>query len=357
MPKRRSVIPALRIFPSRASGVLGWLRNRRRAACCRRTSVLENALRQLFADVRIREVEAGKGRCGGLIVVGLDARALLLRVEKQSRWNYHSNPKVQMSDHAPREVQTFPRARKLVTDVGRLSAGRPVIRGLLEIDVTDARDKIRQHRETTGEGISFTGFLVACAGRAIDANRDVHACRDWLGRLVIFEDVDISTLIEVEHDGRKFPVGHIVRSANQKTVEEIHGEIREVQNRPTRERNVRRLLAIAYVPGFLRRIFLRLVDRVPGLAKNLKGTVVLTSVGMFGGTAGWGLALPTHSLGITVGSIVEKPRYVGGELVPREILHLTMDFDHDIVDGAPAARFAQHFVELVEGAEGLPELP
>ncbi len=260
-----------------------------------------------------------------------------------------------MSDDAPHQIIPFPRARRLVTDVGRVVKGRPVIRGLLEIDVTAPRQKIRAHREKTGEGLSFTGYLVACAGQAIDAHKSVHACRDWRGRLVVYEDVDISTMIEVERDGKRFPVGHIVRAANKKTVREIHQEIRDVQNQPTRERNVARLMAISAAPGFLRRLFLRIVDKSPRLTKQLKGTVVLTSVGMFGSGAGWGLALPTHTLGITVGGIATKPGFVDGKVEPREILHVTLDFDHDIVDGAPAARFAQRFAEIVEAGDILPD--
>lgn len=260
-----------------------------------------------------------------------------------------------MSDDAPHQIVPFPRARRLVTDVGRVVKDRPVIRGLLEIDVTEARKKIRAHREKTGESLSFTGYLVACAGQAIDAHKQVHACRDWRGRLIVYDDVDISTMIEVEQEGKRFPVGHIVRAANKKSVREIHEEIREVQDQPTRERNVGRLMAISAAPGFLRRLFLRIVDKSPRLTKKLKGTVVLTSVGMFGSGAGWGLALPTHTLGITVGGIAEKPGFVDGQVEPREILHVTLDFDHDIVDGAPAARFAQRFAEIVEAGEALPE--
>lgn len=37
----------------------------------------------------------------------------------------------------------------------------------------------------------------------------------------------------------------------------------------------------------------------------------------------------------------------------REYLNVTLDFDHDIVDGAPAARFGQRFRELVESGHGL----
>jgi pyruvate/2-oxoglutarate dehydrogenase complex dihydrolipoamide acyltransferase (E2) component len=35
------------------------------------------------------------------------------------------------------------------------------------------------------------------------------------------------------------------------------------------------------------------------------------------------------------------------------MLSLTVVFDHDVVDGAPAARFVQRLVELIEGGYGL----
>ena len=37
----------------------------------------------------------------------------------------------------------------------------------------------------------------------------------------------------------------------------------------------------------------------------------------------------------------------------RAYLSLTVDFDHDIVDGAPAARFVQQLKELIERGDGL----
>jgi len=57
-----------------------------------------------------------------------------------------------------------------------------------------------------------------------------------------------------------------------------------------------------------------------------------------------------------VGGISRKPAVVGDRIEPREILHLTVGFDHDVVDGAPAARFVQRLTELIEGGYGLAEL-
>jgi pyruvate/2-oxoglutarate dehydrogenase complex dihydrolipoamide acyltransferase (E2) component len=54
-----------------------------------------------------------------------------------------------------------------------------------------------------------------------------------------------------------------------------------------------------------------------------------------------------------VGSISWKPAVVDGSIEPREILILTVTFDHDIVDGGPATRFVRRLVELIESAYGL----
>ncbi len=52
-------------------------------------------------------------------------------------------------------------------------------------------------------------------------------------------------------------------------------------------------------------------------------------------------------------SIAERPGVVDGRIEVREYLSVTMSFDHDIVDGAPAARFAQRWKELSERGDVL----
>jgi pyruvate/2-oxoglutarate dehydrogenase complex dihydrolipoamide acyltransferase (E2) component len=90
--------------------------------------------------------------------------------------------------------------------------------------------------------------------------------------------------------------------------------------------------------------------------KKYVGTVALSSVGMFGKGAGWGIP-PANppSLCVTVGGIGEKPGIVDGQIAIREYLSLTISFDHDIIDGAPAARFTERLKELIESGYGLDE--
>ena len=42
---------------------------------------------------------------------------------------------------------------------------------------------------------------------------------------------------------------------------------------------------------------------------------------------------------IIVGGMSERPTVIGGRIAVRRIVDLTVTIDHDVVDGAPAARF------------------
>ena len=251
-------------------------------------------------------------------------------------------------------VLPFPRERQVVVDSLEIGARRHIVHGLLEVDVTKARQLIRAHQAKTGETLSFTAFIVACTARALDAHKSVQAYRDWRNRLIVFDDVDVVVMIEATVDRVAIP--HIVRAANTKSFRAIHDEIRAVQSKPTRSaQESGRLARLGWiVPSFVRKFFIRLFMRNPQWMKNFGGTVVITSVGMFGRGGGWGVGmLPMHTLGLTLGGIVEKPGVVDGRIEIREYLDLTISVDHDIVDGAPAARFARALVELIERGYGI----
>ena len=251
-------------------------------------------------------------------------------------------------------VTPFPRERHIIVDGLAIGARRHIVHGLVEVDVTHARQFIRDHKARTGETLSFTAFIVACLARAIDAHKHVQAYRDWRNRLIIFDDVDVVTMIESEVNRVAIP--HIIRAANRKSFHAIHDEIRAIQTRPAQsEQKSGWLTRLApNVPGFVRRFFIWALLKNPHWFKKNSGTVVVTAVGMFGRGGGWGLGiLPFHTLGILVGGIVEKPGVIDGRIEIREYLDLTISVDHDIVDGAPAARFARELVELIESGYGL----
>lgn len=254
------------------------------------------------------------------------------------------------------QVIPFPRLRRLMVDGGRLARQKHLIHGLVEMDVTCARQALSAHKEQTGESLSFTAFIIACLGRAVDMNKRMHAYRAWWDKLVIFDEVDVNTMFEVEVDGQKIIRPHIIRAVNKKTFRELHDEIRAFQAEHEASREANFIGWFVWLPGFIRRLFLGFLFRSPHLLKEMNGTVSMTTIGMFGSGGGWGIPVSNHTLQITLGGIAEKPAIVNGQVENREYLCVTISFDHDVVDGAPAARFTQRLKELVEGGYGIKEV-
>ncbi len=254
-------------------------------------------------------------------------------------------------------VESFPRMRRFAIDAGRLGRRRHIVHGLLELDVTDVRRHIREHKIETGETLSFTAFVIACLAKAVDANKQVHAHLNLWNQLVIFDDVNVNTMVEIQSEsgGTKIPIPHIIKAANKRTFREIHDEIRATQAKPARSEEFKFMRWFLLLPWFVRRFFYWIVTKNPHLMRDYTSSVLVTAVGMFGKGGGWGIPVASFSLTVTLGGIAEKPGVVDGRVEVREYLDVTLSFDHDVIDGAPAARFARQFSELVESGYGLGE--
>ena len=248
------------------------------------------------------------------------------------------------------QVVPYPKIRRFMAAEFRASQHTPMIHGLLEVDVSRARAHLRDQKAKTGESLSFTAFLITCLAQAVDEHKDVQAMRLGSKRLILFDEVDVLTYIE----RGVAPLPHIIRAANHKTVREIHHEIRTAQVQDVAKAAVGFKL-VQYLPTLLFRFLLWMLLRNPRQMKKYVGTMALTSVGMFGKGAGWGIPPATPpSLWVTAGGIGEKPGVVDGQIAIREYLSLTISFDHEIIDGAPAARFTQRLKDLIESGYGLP---
>ncbi|MFN8374182.1 MAG: 2-oxo acid dehydrogenase subunit E2 [Anaerolineae bacterium] len=252
-------------------------------------------------------------------------------------------------------VLPFPAERQLVVEAGSLTKERSLVHGFVEFDVTTARQLIREHKAATGEALSFTAFLIGCLAKALAEHPMLQAYRDWRNRLILFDDVDVVTLIETEVNGVALP--HVVRAAQRKPLAEISSEIHAVKSVPARSEQSSGIVSkvARHVPSFVRKLFYRTVVMNPHWLKKQMGTVTITSLGMFLPGGGWGIGfMPFHTMGLVVGGIGEKWVMRDGQMVAREMLCVTLSVNHDVVDGAPAARFVACFKELVESGYGIP---
>jgi pyruvate/2-oxoglutarate dehydrogenase complex dihydrolipoamide acyltransferase (E2) component len=238
---------------------------------------------------------------------------------------------------------------------------KPMIHGLLEVDVTKAREFLRDHKAKTGESLSFTAFIITCFAHALAENPSLNACRKGSKHLILFDEVDVATPIERDMTGQKQPIIYIIRAANTKTFREIHSEIRAAQVEQAEKawEGFQGLHWLLFVPMLLIRIFWWVFcwmrRTYPQVQKKYGGTVGISAVGMFGKGGGWGIPINDHTLDLTLGGIAEKPGVVDGQIAIREYLCITLSFNHALIDGAPATRFTERLKELIESGYGLAE--
>jgi pyruvate/2-oxoglutarate dehydrogenase complex dihydrolipoamide acyltransferase (E2) component len=253
-------------------------------------------------------------------------------------------------------VRPFPSSRRLV--LAAVRAGRRIVPmyGLFEVDVTEAR----RHLAETDPPLSLTAFLVATLGRAAALHPQVHAYRDWRGRLVQHHRVHVQTLIEVPTAQGPFGLVHVVRDADVRSVADISAELRAVQADPASTASGRLLDTVAplagRVPGLYRALFAVLSRS--RRAHRASGTVQVSAVGMFADGGGFAIAPPSlASLSVVVGGLSRRLRDVGGHVEVRDVLDLTVTIDHTVVDGAPATRFGAQLRQLLHSAAALDPVP
>ncbi|HSF79909.1 MAG TPA: 2-oxo acid dehydrogenase subunit E2 [Anaerolineales bacterium] len=250
-------------------------------------------------------------------------------------------------------VLPFTMSRRMVAASATVGREQNNIQTLIEVDISEPRRFIREHRQRTGEKLSLTAYVVTCLAQTVAEHPNLNAFRK--GRhLILLEDITISVQVEREIAGEIVPEPIGVRLAQTKTYRQIHEEIRAAQEHG--EDGFGGLSGtdwIRFIPDFLFTTFIRLASRNLAMMQRF-GAVGVTAIGMFGNKnqALWAIPLVGGAtVAVAVGGIVERPCARDGRLETREHLCLTVSFNHDVVDGAPAARFLKSFSNLLTSGE------
>jgi pyruvate/2-oxoglutarate dehydrogenase complex dihydrolipoamide acyltransferase (E2) component len=245
-------------------------------------------------------------------------------------------------------------------DIGQLGLKKHHMKILIEGDVTQARALIRESK--AAEKPSFTAWILYCIAQAVSEHKAVHALRESKNNRIIFDEVDISVIVEKEVNGEKVPLPIVIRNANAKNASEIALEIRAAKNQKIsgekdyvlgESRYKWGIKVFVALPQFLRLLIWRHILKNPFTVKDMMGTVLLSSIGMAGNIKGWAIPAGIHPLSVALGSVIRKPGVQGEQIEIREYLPMTIVMDHDVVDGAPAARFVSRLTELIESGQGL----
>jgi 2-oxoisovalerate dehydrogenase E2 component (dihydrolipoyl transacylase) len=89
-------------------------------------------------------------------------------------------------------------------------------------------------------------------------------------------------------------------------------------------------------------------ERRAGVEDLRGGTITITNVGGFGVETGTPVINKPECAIIATGLIAARPWVVDNQVAVRQVMTISVSFDHRIVDGAYAARFLAHLGSLVE---------
>ncbi len=205
---------------------------------------------------------------------------------------------------------------------------------------------------------SYTAFAVKAVAMATRkhpyANRRLY--RPWwpLGRLRLqqFESCDVSVACE-----RNFPEAEsvaffdILRDADKRPLEEITAWLYELARcDASNNKQWRDYARLLKYPRWLAKQIIHLPFLSGRLWHRYRGAAAMVSspakygVDQVVGT--W-----MHPLGISFGMVKDRAVVRNGRVEARPTSHLLLNFDRDLMAGAPAARFFQCIVEHLEQAE------
>lgn len=187
----------------------------------------------------------------------------------------------------------------------------------IEMDnVLATRKQINTNLEEVAK-ISVNDIIVKAAAMSLIKHPWVNA--SYQDKHVRFyEQADIGVAVAVD-EGLITPV---VRGANLKGLAEISGEIKDLASKA----KAKKLQPDEYTGA----------------------TFSISNLGMMGIKEFTAIINPPEAAIIAVGGANPTPVVRDGEVVVRNIMHVTMSCDHRVVDGATGARFLQTFKQMLE---------
>ncbi len=253
------------------------------------------------------------------------------------------------------KIQTFPASRIATFDVCEMGKRKHHVTGMIELDVTESRRKIRGYNKSTGNNISFTAWLIGVISTTIKKYETSASFLKGKRKLMIFDDINVSIVVEKELDGQRVPIPLVIEKSHEISIESITSQITDAINKELTNKDIvlqkkaQKLERHYYsLPGFMRRYVWKYILNHPKLAFEKMGNVAFTSLGMIGKVNGWFIPISVHPICFGISSIVKKPVVIKNQIEIREILNMTILLDHDVMDGANMARFISQLSSNIE---------
>jgi pyruvate dehydrogenase E2 component (dihydrolipoamide acetyltransferase) len=165
--------------------------------------------------------------------------------------------------------------------------------------------------------ISYNSFLIAIAARALREHPRMNACLAG-EEIRRYQEVNIALAVDTDR-GLLAPVIRQADRLDLPAIEEAGGTL------------IQRAISGKSLP-----------DDLTG------GTFTITNLGMYEIDGFTPIINQPQAAILGAGRIKAKPVVVANEVLVRQMMGLSLSFDHRLVDGGPAARFLQRLKQLIE---------
>jgi len=187
----------------------------------------------------------------------------------------------------------------------------------VEINMDKAVEIRPQLNEISPVKLSFNDIVVKACAVALQQHPAVNS--SWLGDKIRYnQNINIGVAVAVE-DGLLVPV---VRHANLKSLSQINQEVKHLAGK-AKDRKLQ-------------------PDEMSG------NTFTISNLGMFGIEEFTAIINPPDACILAVSSIMKKPIVKGDEIVPGNMMKVTLSCDHRVVDGVTGSQFLKTLKGILE---------
>jgi pyruvate dehydrogenase E2 component (dihydrolipoamide acetyltransferase) len=187
----------------------------------------------------------------------------------------------------------------------------------LDIDMDNAMKARKSMNQMDGVKVSFNDMVIKAVAMSLKQHPTVNS--SWLGDVIRRNHhVHIGVAVAVD-EGLLVPV---VRFADSKGLVQIGSEVREYAQKAK--------------------------DKKLQPSDWEGNTFTISNLGMFGIEEFTAIVNPPDSCILAVGGIKEVPVVKNGQVVPGNVMKVTLSCDHRVVDGASGAAFLQTFKNYME---------
>lgn len=228
---------------------------------------------------------------------------------------------------APEDEERIPFRGKRRMAAKKMVYSKSTIPHALLVDEADAtgllamRESLREIGAKEGVRITILPFLIQAVVAGLHAHPAMNAYLDEArGEIVRRKRYHIGMAVDAE-DGLVVPV---IRDAGEKTLLELAREIDR--------------LAEGARAGTLT------VSELAG------STFTVTSIGSIGGLFSYPVINPPEAAILGVHKIVKRPVFREGRIAARDMIYVSLSFDHRLIDGGTATRFMNEVILRIESA-------